>query len=98
MRRRRWQESLRSMKMHSGIEIDDSSPINPHLAAGAGELNSNGIKAGCIHSSSVCRPERDLGGCLQTIGCGTIVDSSLAYRTKLDSFYERVLRSRLGIS
>src|SRR5438445_3362384 len=98
MRRHRWQESLRSMKMHSGIAIDDSSPVNPHIAAGTAELNSNGVGADCIHGSSVCRPERDLGRCLQTIGGGTIVDSGLACRTKLDSFYESVLGSRLGIS
>src|SRR5258705_3701760 len=97
MRRHRWQESLRSMKMHSGIEIDDSSPVNPHIAAGTAEMNSNGVEADCIHGSSVGRPERDLGGCLQTIGGGTIVDSGLACRAKFDSFYGGVLGSRVGI-
>ena len=86
------------MKMHSGIAIDDSSPVNPHIAAGTAELNSNGVEADCIHGSSVGRPERDLGGCLQTIGGGTIVDSGLACRTKLDNFYEGVLGSRFEIS
>src|SRR5256886_14776911 len=98
MRRHRWQESLRSMKMHSGIAIDDSSPVNPHIAASTAELNSNEIGTDCINGSSVGRPEPDLGRCLQTIGGGTIVDSSLASWTKLDSFYEGVLGSRFGIS
>src|SRR4029077_17290887 len=98
MRQRRWQESLRSMKMRSGIEIDDSSPVNTHIAAGTAELNSNGGRADCIHSSAVGRPERDLGRWLQTISGGTVVDSGLTYGTKLDSFYEGVLSGRLGNS